>query len=50
MQTVKMSYLKSARGVSIMDGVVMSVYERFGMCHVGVGKKCGVVEEVKRKG
>ncbi len=27
----------------------MSVYERFGMCHVGVGKKCGVVEEVKRQ-
>ncbi len=27
----------------------MSVYERFGMCHVGVVKKCGVVEEVKRQ-
>ncbi len=27
----------------------MSIYERFGMCHVGVGKKCGVVEEVKRQ-
>ncbi len=26
-----------------------SVYERFGMCRVGVGKKCGVVEEVKRQ-
>ncbi len=23
-----------------------SVYECFGMCHVGEGKKCGVVEEV----
>ncbi len=28
---------------------VMSVYEHFGMCHVGEGKKCGVVEEVKRQ-
>ncbi len=27
----------------------MSVYERFGLCHVGVGKKCGVVEVVKRQ-
>ncbi len=27
----------------------MSVYEPFGMSHVGVGKKCGVVEEVKRQ-
>ncbi len=26
----------------------MSVYEHFGMCHVGV-EKCGVVEEVKRQ-
>ncbi len=26
-----------------------SVYERFGMCHVGVGKKCGVVKEEKKK-
>ncbi len=25
------------------------MYERFGMCHVGEGKKCGVVEEVKRQ-
>ncbi len=25
-----------------------SVYERFGMCHVGEEKKCGVVEEVQR--
>ncbi len=33
-----------------MDGVSNeSVYERLGMCHVGVGKKCGVVEEVKRQ-
>ncbi len=26
-----------------------SVSEHFGMCHVGEGKKCGVVEEVKRQ-
>ncbi len=26
-----------------------SVYEHFGMCHVSEGKKCGVVEEVKRQ-
>ncbi len=33
-------------GVSRVDGVSNeSVYERFGMSHVGVGKKCGVVEE-----
>ncbi len=33
-----------------MDGVSNeSVYERFGMCHVGVGKKCGVVEEMKQQ-
>ncbi len=26
------------------------VYDHFwGMCHVGVGKKCGVVEEVKQQ-
>ncbi len=25
-----------------------SVYEHFEMCHVGVGKKYGAVEEVKR--
>ncbi len=31
-----------------MDGMSNeSVYKRFGMCHVGKGKKCGVVEEVK---
>ncbi len=27
----------------------MSVYEHFEICHVDVGKKCGVVEEVKRQ-
>ncbi len=27
----------------------MSVCERFGMCHVGEGKKCGVVEEMKQR-
>ncbi len=45
-----MSYLRSACGVSRMDGMSNeSVYEHFGMCHVGEGKKCGVVEEVKRQ-
>ncbi len=49
-QAVEMSYLRSACGVSRMDGVSNEcVYERFGMSHVGVGKKCGVVEEVKRQ-
>ncbi len=44
-----MSYLRSACGVSRMDGVSNeSVYERFGMCHVGV-RKCGVVAEVKQQ-
>ncbi len=48
-QAVKMSYLRSAFGVSRMDGMSSeSVYEHFGMCHVGEGKKCGVVEGVKR--
>ncbi len=47
-QAVEMSYLRSACGVSRMDGVSNeSMYECFGMSHVGVGKKCGVVEEVK---
>ncbi len=27
----------------------MSVYEHFEMCHVGEGKKCGVVHEVKQQ-
>lgn len=27
----------------------MKVSERFGMCHMFEGKKCGVVEEVKRQ-
>ncbi len=44
-----MSYLRGACGVSRMDGMSNeSVYERFGMCHVGEGERCGVVEEVKR--
>ncbi len=48
MQAVEMSYLRGACGVSRMDGMSNeSVYECFGMCHVGEGKKCGVVEEVK---
>ncbi len=39
-QAVEMSYLRSACGVSRMDGMSNeSVYERFGMCHVGEGKK-----------
>ncbi len=43
-----MSYLRSACGVNRMDGMSNeSVYERFGMCHVGEGNKYGVVEEVK---
>ncbi len=45
---LEMSYLGSACGVSTMDGMNNeSVYKHFGMCHVGEGKKCGVVEEVK---
>ncbi len=48
-QEVEMSYLRSACGVSRMDGMSNeSVYEHFLTCHVGEGKKCGVVEEVKR--
>ncbi len=47
-QAVEMSYLWSVCGVSRMDGMSNeSVYEHFGMCHAGEGKKCGVVEEVK---
>ncbi len=49
-QAMEMRYLRGACGVSRMDGMSNeSVYERFGMCHVGEGKKCGVVEEVKRQ-
>ncbi len=49
-QAVEMSYLRSACGVSRMNRQSNeSMYERFGVCHVGVGKKCGVVEEVKRQ-
>ncbi len=49
-QAVEISYLRSACGVNRMDGVSNeSVYERFEMCHVGIGKKCEVVEEVKRQ-
>ncbi len=46
-----MSYLRSACGVSRMDGVSNeNVYKHSGMSHVGVGKKCGVVlVEVKRQ-
>ncbi len=41
MQAVEMSYLRSACGVNRMDGMSNeSVYEHFGVCHVGVGKKC----------
>ncbi len=50
LQAVEMSYLRSACGMSRMNGMSNeSVYEHFGMCHVGEGKKCGVVEEVKRQ-
>ncbi len=39
-QAVEMSYLRSACGVSRMDGMSNDgMYERFGMCHVGEGKK-----------
>ncbi len=49
-QALEISYLRSACGVSRMDGMRNeSVYEHFGMCHVGEGKKCGVVEEVQRQ-
>ncbi len=49
-QAVKRSYLRSACGGSGMDGMSNeSVYERFGMCQMGEGKPCGVVEEVKRQ-
>ncbi len=41
MQAVEMSYLRSACGVSRMDGMSNeSVYKYFGMCHVVEGKKC----------
>ncbi len=50
MQAGEMSYLRSACGVSRMDGMSNeSVYKHFGMCHVGEGKKCGVAEELKRQ-
>ncbi len=50
LQAVEMSYLRSTCGVSRMDGMSNEgVYEHFGKCHVGEGKKCGVVEEVKRQ-
>ncbi len=40
-QAVEMSYLRSACGVSRMDEMSSeSVYEHFGMCHLGEGKKC----------
>ncbi len=36
--------------MSRMDGMRNeSVNEHFGMCHLGEGKKCGVVEDVKRQ-
>ncbi len=39
-QAVDMSYLRSACDVSRMDGMSNeSVYEHFGMCQVGEGKK-----------
>ncbi len=40
-QAVEMSYLRGACGVSRRDGMVNeSVYDRFGMCQGGQGKKC----------
>ncbi len=45
MQAVEMRYLRSACGVSRMDGMSNeSVYECFGMCPTGEWKKCGAVE------
>ncbi len=39
MQAVEMSYLRSACGVSRMDGMSNeTVYEHFGMCHVVKGR------------
>ncbi len=39
-QALEMSYLRSACGVSRMDGMSNeSIYERCGMCHVGKRKK-----------
>ncbi len=44
-QAVERSYLRSVCGVTRMDGMSdESVYERFGMCHMGEGKKYRVVE------
>ncbi len=44
-QAVEMSYMRSACGVSRMDGMSNeSVYKHFGMCHGGEREKCGVVE------
>ncbi len=38
-RAAEMSYLRGACGMSRMDGMSNeSVYERFGMCHVGEGK------------
>ncbi len=49
-QAVEMSYLMSACSMRRMDGMTNeSVYERFGMCHLGEEKKCEVVEEVQRQ-
>ncbi len=49
-QAVEICYLRSACGVSIMDGMSNeSVYDRPGMRHMDEGKKCGVVEEVKQQ-
>jgi len=48
-QAVEMSYLRTACGVSRLDGESNeSVYNRFGMTSRGEGMKCGVVEGVKR--
>ncbi len=48
-QAVEMSYLRSACGASRMDGLSNErVHECFGVCYVGDGKKCGVVEEMNR--
>ncbi len=49
-QAIENSYLRSACGVSRMDGMNNErVYEHFGMCYVSEGKKCRAVEEVKQQ-
>ncbi len=49
-QAVEMSYLRSVCGVGRTDGMSNeSVYECFGTCYMGEGKKRRVVEKVKQQ-